>query len=140
MKAAWTDDTHIVTLLFKKIWTWLRWHWLIKLYRQQMYNSIICHLYIVLFVYHSKSNNTRDISCIWVVCLPLKVKFPAITIIPPLPSSTSPHPPFPLIITALLSVYELLLNPFNYFTLLLDTSMSNIALQLKYNALISLAI
>ena len=31
------------------------WHWLIKLYRFQVYNSITHHLYIVLCVHHTMS-------------------------------------------------------------------------------------
>ena len=34
----------------------LGWHWLIKLHRFQVYNSIIHHLYVALCVYHPKSN------------------------------------------------------------------------------------
>ena len=33
----------------------LGWHWLIKLYKFQVYNSVICHLSIVLCVHHPKS-------------------------------------------------------------------------------------
>ena len=32
------------------------WHWLIRLYRFQVYSSMIHHLYIVLCVYHPKLN------------------------------------------------------------------------------------
>ena len=64
----------------------LGWRWLIKLYRFPMYNSIIHHLYIVLCVCHPKSSVLLS------------------TVIPSLPSSTSPHPPFPWVITILLPV------------------------------------
>ena len=51
----------------------LVWHWLIKLHRFQMYNSLIHHLYILLRVHHSKPG------------------FLLLPFIPPLPSSTSPY-------------------------------------------------
>ena len=41
-------------LFFKLNILW--WHWLIKLYRFQVYNSIIHHLYIILYVHHPKSS------------------------------------------------------------------------------------
>ena len=65
-----------------------------------MYISIIHHLYFVLCVHHPKS------------CL-----FPSPFILP-LPSPTSPCPPFPLVKTILLSVSEVWfsLNPFTFFT------------------------
>ena len=53
----------------------LGWHWLIKVYRFQVYNSIIHHLYIVLWVHHPKSS-----------LLPSPF-------MPPLLSSTPPHAP-----------------------------------------------
>ena len=34
----------------------LGWHWIIKLYKFQVYNSIIHHLYVALCVYHPKSS------------------------------------------------------------------------------------
>ena len=52
----------------------LGWHWLIKLYRFQVCNSLILHLYIVLCVHHPNSS-----------LLPSPF-------IPHLPSSTSPTP------------------------------------------------
>ena len=42
---------------FKKIWlNLLEWHWLIKLYRFQVYNSITHHLYVVLCIHHPQSS------------------------------------------------------------------------------------
>ena len=64
------------------------WHWLIKLYRFQVYNSMIHHLYILLCVHHSKS-------------------FPSTTVYPPLPISNS-LPPSPLVITMVLEKLHLL--------------------------------
>ena len=44
-------------LLKKLCWKiLLGWHWLIKLYRFQVYNSITHHLYIVLCIHHPKSS------------------------------------------------------------------------------------
>ena len=68
-----------------------------KLHRFQVYNSITHYLYIVLCVHHPKSS-----------LLPS----PFIT---PLPSSTSSHTPFPLVINMLLCQYFFfLLNPFTF--------------------------
>ena len=64
----------------------LRWYWLIKLYRFQVYNSIIHYLNIVLCVHHSKPS-----------LLPSPF-------IPSLPFLSSLHLPIPLEITILLSV------------------------------------
>ena len=61
----------------------LRWHWLIKLYRCQVYNSLIRHVYIVLCVHHPKSS-----------LLPSHLSL----LYPLLP----PPPPSPLVITMLL--------------------------------------
>ena len=58
-------------------------HWLIKLYRFQVYDSIIHHLYIVLCVHHPKLN------------------FLPSPFISAIPFSASP-PPLPLVITILL--------------------------------------
>ena len=77
----------------------LGWHWLIKLYRFWVYNFIIHHLFIVLCVHHSKSS-----------LLPSPF-------ILSLPSSTSPHTPFHLVITQLLSVsINFLAKSFYLFT------------------------
>ena len=54
-------------------------HCLIKIYRFQVYNSIIHDLYIVLCVHHPKS--------------------PSIPNYPPTPSSISPQLPYPVLIT-----------------------------------------
>ena len=54
----------------------LEWHWLIKLYKFQVYNSIVHHLYIALCVHHTKSS-------------PLPSLSPRIR---PWPSSVSPTP------------------------------------------------
>ena len=63
------------------------WHWLMKLYRFQVYNSTIHHLYIIILCFnHPKSN---------LILSPF---------IPPFPSSTCPHPTFPLVITVWLFV------------------------------------
>ena len=64
---------------------WLGWHWLIKLYRFQLHNSMMHHLYIAFFVYHPKSNLLSPY--VW----------------PSLPFST-PHPSL-LITTLLLSLF-----------------------------------
>ena len=53
------------------------WHWLIKLYRLQVYISVTHHLYIALCVYHPKSN------LLW-----------SLYIGPSLPSTTSLWTPF----------------------------------------------
>ena len=80
----------------------LGWHWLIKVYKFQVYSSIIHHQYTVLCVHHPKLGL--------------------------LPSPFIPHfilfcflpPPFPLVITILLSVsmrfYFFCFNPFTFFT------------------------
>ena len=46
------EETH----LKKNLLNLLLWHWLIKLYRFQVYNSIIHYLYIVLCVHYPKSS------------------------------------------------------------------------------------
>ena len=48
--------SHICNFTFKIFYCLLGWHWLIILYRFQTYNSIIHHLYIVLYVHHPKSS------------------------------------------------------------------------------------
>ena len=65
---------HAGCFLKKILLNLLRWHWLIKLYRFHLYNSIIHHLYIVLCVHHPNSS-----------LLPSPF-------IPPLPSYTCSHP------------------------------------------------
>ena len=62
------------------------WHWLIKLYSFQVYNSIIPHLYTVLCVHHPKSNLLSS---------------PFVT---PIFSSNSSHPSHSLVTTMQLSV------------------------------------
>ena len=69
----------------------LGWHWLIKLY-----------------VSGAQFYNTSSVYCI--MCSPPQVKSLSITICSLLPSSTSPDPPFPLIITILLSVKRILME------------------------------
>ena len=64
----------------------LGWHWFIKLYRFQVYNSIIYHLYIVLYVHHPE----------WLLLL-----LPFIPLYPFLPAPTS----FSLVNIILLSVF-----------------------------------
>ena len=49
-----------------------------------------------------QSHNISTVYC--TVCSPAQVKSPSITIYPPLPFSTYPLPPFPLVVTILLSV------------------------------------
>ena len=61
-------------ILFLFLLNLLGWHWLIKLYMFQVYNSTIHHLYIVLCVHHPNSSF-----------------FPS-PFIPSLPSSTCLHP------------------------------------------------
>ena len=111
----------------------LGWHWLIKLYRLQVYNSITHHLYIVLCVYHpSQVSFHRYLSpcplvppplpfspvtttvlsvsmrlfyvCMYVFCLILSCFHPA------------PQPSSHLTAVSLLPIYEsvsiLLVNPF----------------------------
>ena len=89
------------------LWNLLGLHWLIQLYRFQVHNSLIHHLYIVLCVHHPK-----------VSLLPL-------AFIPPLPYSTCP--PFPLVITILLpvSVRVFSLNLFTSFILTLPTLLAS---------------
>ena len=74
-------EIYFLKFLFKKILlNLLGLHWLIKFYRFQVYNSIIQYLYIVLCVHH------------------LKLSLLSSPFISLLPSSTSSHPPFLLII------------------------------------------
>ena len=96
----------------------LGWHWLIKLYRFQMYNSTTHHLYIVLCVHHPKSSllpspfipltrkrpspsptpiTTMPLSCFYVGFLPN----------PPTPCPSDSHPP------GLFSIYEYLPSQIN---------------------------
>ena len=70
--------------IFSFLFNLLEWHWVIKLYRFQAYNSIICDLYIV--------------------CSPSQVKSPSITIYFPFTLFYLPHIPFPLVIIILLSL------------------------------------
>ena len=65
----------------------LGWHWLIKLYRCQVYNSITHSLYTAFCFYHPKSN-LFSWPHIW----------------SPLLFPPSPCPPFPLVATILLPV------------------------------------
>ena len=64
----------------------LRLHWLIKLYKFQVYSPIVRHLYSVLYVHHPKCS----------------LLLPPFTL--SLPSSNCPYPHFPLVVTILLSV------------------------------------
>ena len=70
---------------FNFLLNFLRLHWLIKLYRLQVYNSIIHHPYIILHAHHPKSS-----------LLPSPFIRPFIFYLP--------HPLFLLVITILLSV------------------------------------
>ena len=80
-----------LNLTIKNFFKWMNaseWYWLIKLYGSQECNSVIHHLYITLCVHYPKPS-----------LLPSPFN--------PVPSPTSPRPPFPLVITTLLSLYEI---------------------------------
>ena len=84
-------------LFFKKIlMNLLGCHWLMKLHRFQVYNSIILHLYVY---------------CI--VCSPPLVKSPSNAIYSPFTLLYLHHLPFPLCLC--LGVGFPLLNPFNFY-------------------------
>ena len=65
---------------------YIGWHWLIKLYRFQVYSSIMHHLYNVLCVHHPRSS---------LIPSPFT---------PPFTLFYLPPPPFSLVITKQLSV------------------------------------
>ena len=71
----------------------LGWHWLVRLYRFQVYISVVQDLHIVLCAHYAKSSHL-----LWP------------DICPPLPSSSSSNPPFSLVtnILFIVCVYELL--------------------------------
>ena len=71
----------------------LGWHWLVRLYRFQVYISVVQDLHIVLCAHHAKSSHL-----LWP------------DICPPLLSSSSSNPPFSLItnIFFIVCVYEFL--------------------------------
>ena len=73
----------ILTILIKL----LGWHWLIRLYRVQVYHSITHHLYVALCALHPQSRLLLP-PCIW----------------PPLTSSNSPKSHSPLVTTIWLSL------------------------------------
>ena len=68
------------------------WHWLIKLYRFQVYNSKIHHVYIVLCAHHPKSS----------------LLSPSFVCIYPLQPPSNP--------LSLWSTFSTFLNPLNFFT------------------------
>ena len=51
-----SKDESLKCFFLKILLNLLGWCWLIKLHRLRVYNSIIHHVYIVLYVHHPKSN------------------------------------------------------------------------------------
>lgn len=66
----------------------IEWHWWIKLNRSQVYHSILHHLYICIVCVHTQSQISFHYHTLYLL-------YPFIPL---------PHPPFPLVITILLSV------------------------------------
>ena len=98
----------LLNSLSMDLFIYLLWHWLIKLHRFQLYNSITHHLYIVLCVHLPKSS---------LLLSPFSSSLLSST------SPITPHPSFPLVITILFSVtvryfsfsfFFFLLNPFTF--------------------------
>ena len=82
----WATLARAPSFLYFILLNLLGWHWLIQLYRFQVYDAILHHLCVVLCVHHLKSSLLPSPSTL------------------PLPSSTCPHSPSPLVMTRLLSV------------------------------------
>ena len=67
----------VFSLFLKFLLNWLGWHWLIKLYRFQVYNSIIHYLYIVLCVHYQSQVFCYHLYLLYPLLLPPTTPLPS---------------------------------------------------------------